>query len=488
MELKRNNTLALLILVFFGIIYTIQVVINHYYFRTYALDYGFYNQAFWDFAHFRMNKNTVFEPDLINYFQVHPAFTLPIISPLYWIFNPIFGTYSLLIIQNIFILLGGAGTYLYIKRKTENNLLAILALIHFNVVWGHYSALAADYIDTTLAASIVPLFLYFFDKRKIVWAAICFLFIILTKENMPIWFIFICITLILMYKEMYFKKLALIFLISSIAYLIIAFKLIIPYFENPEFPYWGFAYSALGENISEAFKFIFLHPLKTVKLLFVNHTDNSFFDKVKFEFYYVFLISGGIFLFLKPKYLIVFIPVIAQKMFNDSFSRWGIDGFYSIEVVSVLSVFLFMSLQIFKKPKVQIILGIVITVLTLSITMVKMNSREISWFDKSKEKIYDPKFYEPPFDVKKVSLNLEIIPKNAKVTAMSSVLPHLSQRNYIQLFPDVKDSEYIVFLIGTNPYPLNSIQFNEQKEKYLNDNNWQVLIDDSPLLILKRKV
>ena len=71
---RFQNTLLFATILLFGIIYTVIVVSNHYLFRTYALDYGFYNQAFWDFAHLRVSPNTVFEPILGNFFEVHPAF------------------------------------------------------------------------------------------------------------------------------------------------------------------------------------------------------------------------------------------------------------------------------------------------------------------------------------------------------------------------------------------------------------------------------
>ena len=78
----------------------------------------------------------------------------------------------------------------------------------------------------------------------------------------------------------------------------------------------------MGNNIPEVLIFIIKHPFETIKLLFINNSGNHDFDGVKFEFYYAFLLSGGIFLFLKPQFLIMFILLIAQKMLNDSYIRW----------------------------------------------------------------------------------------------------------------------------------------------------------------------
>jgi uncharacterized membrane protein len=488
-KIKLLHLLFWGLFVFFMVLYTTQVVLNHYYMRTYALDYGFYNQAFWDFAHFRTNSNTVFEPALGNYFQIHPAFTLPLISPLYWIFNPFFGTYSLLIIQNIFILLGGYGTYLFIKRKTDNEIIAILAFVHYNVIWGHFSALASDYIDTTVASSMVPLFFLFFDKKKYVLASLFFLFVIICKENMPIWFIFISITLILLYKDRISRWMAAGYALFSLAYLVFLFKVLIPHFQDPNLPYWGFAYSALGKNPAEAIRFIFTHPWETAKLLFINHSGDPTFDGIKLEFYQVFLLSGGILLFLRPVYFIPFIPIIAQKVFNDSYIRWGIMGFYSIEVVSILTLAVFLATSHLKSVILKYGLYLILCIVSLRVTLIKMEERTSKWYDASKENLTSRVFYTSPKEVRHIrELIRENIPPDANVAAMQDIVPHLAYRKNISIFPYVRQAEYIVFLLNGNKYPLKGEKFILEKDKYLNDSTtWKEIINEYPLLILKRR-
>jgi uncharacterized membrane protein len=486
--LKRHFIFWTLFLVFAGI-YTTQVVLNHFFMRTYALDYGFYNQAFWDFAHLRINSNTIFEPPLANYFQIHPAFTLPLLSPLYWIFNPLFGTYSLLIIQNMFIVAGGYATFLLIQRKTGNYWIALLAFIHYNLLWGHFSALASDYIDATVVSSTVPLFLLYFDKRKYGLASLIFLFIIVCKENMPIWFVFISITLLLLYKDRLARKAALAYGFFSLLYLVVQFKILIPYFWNPDNPYWGFAYSALGKTPFEALMHIAGHPLETLRMLFINHLGDPSYDGIKTEFYMVFLISGGILLFLRPVYLLMFIPLIAQKMFNDSFVRWGILGFYSIEVVSVLSLAVFLATGWIKNNSLKYALYIILCFSTLAVTLVKMNHRTAIWYDATKENLLSRSFYTSVNDVRKIRKQIrESVPADSHVAANQDIVSHLSQRKNISLFPYVRNSEYVIFLLNGNKYPLGEDQFIREEEKYLHNPAWKQVVNDYPLLILKRRV
>ncbi len=483
----RNNWILCTIIGLFGILYCVISFSNHYFFRTFWADYAIYNNAFYDFAHFRINRNPLFEPPLNNFFQVHMSFTLVALTPFYWLFGWLLGTYTLLFVQVLFLLLGGYGVYLLIKLKSNNFLLAILAMFHYFILWGHYSCLAADYIDCTVAASVVPLFIYFFEKRRFVLASLCFVFIIIAKENMPLFLIFISLFLIFIHRKE--KKLVLInvcYIGIALSYFLFCFYYLIPLLEDPNRPYWGFAYSALGTNIKDAFLFLITHPVKSFLLLFQNHNDNVGYDGIKAEFYYVALLSGGIFLVCRPKYLILFIPIVAQKMYNDNFLRWGINSFYSIEVVSILSIAVFLAIQEFKNQTLKNFFAIALCLSTTAITLVKLDHRTSLWYDSTKEKFYDKKMYQTDFDVRKVNEHFKIIPDDAAVCSSENLTSHFAFRSHIHAFPFVRESDYIVLLFDHSTYPLTKEQFELEKNKYLSDKNWTKLVDDYPLLILKK--
>jgi len=108
MEIKVSRN-GYIILAAFGLLILGIGLLNHYFFRTFGLDYASYNFAWYDYAHFRVSSCPLYYWDTNNltFFQDHFSFTLILLAPLYWIFTPFFGTYSLIIIQNGFILLGG---------------------------------------------------------------------------------------------------------------------------------------------------------------------------------------------------------------------------------------------------------------------------------------------------------------------------------------------------------------------------------------------
>src|SRR5665647_698966 len=96
-----RKQIPLLVLIGFGILFFSMGILNHYFYRTYTHDYGNYNFAFWDYAHFRLSPITTFRG---NFLQDHFSFTLMYFVPVYWLFNWLTQTYTLILIQYSLVL------------------------------------------------------------------------------------------------------------------------------------------------------------------------------------------------------------------------------------------------------------------------------------------------------------------------------------------------------------------------------------------------
>ena len=135
-NLNKARIVRISVIIGFAIIYSVISLVNHYTFRTFAWDLGIYNQAMFDYSHFRINSNTVIQPCISNLLGDHFELVLPIISPLYYLF----GYYTLLIVQIAAILMGGFGIYKYIELISNKSYMALLAMIQFFSFYGIYSA------------------------------------------------------------------------------------------------------------------------------------------------------------------------------------------------------------------------------------------------------------------------------------------------------------------------------------------------------------
>src|SRR5688572_26649804 len=93
----RPSWFVWIIILFFACVYFSISIYNHYNFRTFAFDLGIKNQVLWDYAHGRMNYNSLM-PELdgkVNVLANHFEPVLFIFAPLYYIF----GSYTLLLVQ-----------------------------------------------------------------------------------------------------------------------------------------------------------------------------------------------------------------------------------------------------------------------------------------------------------------------------------------------------------------------------------------------------
>lgn len=478
------------IIVFFGFLIFVMGITNHYLFKTVTWDYANYNFAFWDYSHFRISRVPTW-PGNINFLQDHFSLTLMYFIPLYWLFNWITGTYTLIIIQCCLVLLAAWYSLKIVQLKTNNFWLHTGVLVFYFLLLGRYTSFSGDVNLAIISACFIPIFIYYFEIKRYGIALIILILALFSRENISIWFVFIFIVLTIQHRK---EKKAVLFsmtgILISIIFFVLFFRVFIPALETEDKQFSLFNYSALGENPGEALSFIIKNPIETIKLFFINHSGNPAYDGVKAEFYFVYIISGGFVLFLRPQYFIWFIPIVAQKVLNDSFIRWGIATYYSIEVVTLLPLSVFLTLSSLKSVKIQNILAILLCIATLGVTAHKLDrvNNKIPWtLTPSKVKIYDKNFFKAPFNIKKVNRLLGSIPCDAKVSASNVIAPHLAQRQYIYFFPAVHDAEYIVFSVFDDYYLMSAEENEKYRKQYLNSPEWKIIAKEYPVFLLKKR-
>jgi len=484
-NLNKTNNIRILVILGFAILYSTISMVNHYMFRTYALDLGIYNQAMYDYAHFRINHNTVFQPDFGNLLSDHFELLLIIVSPLYYLF----GSYTLLIVQIVALLLGGQGIYKYVELISNSRKLAIAAMIQFFLFYGIYSALTFDYHNNVVGTMLVPWIFYFIHKNK--WKQSVFLFVLflVSKENMALWGFFIFAGIMIMYRKDRKKLIfSAILCVVSLAYFLFVVKWLIPFLGKPGNGYMHFRYSVLGNNINEALTTIITRPLYAFKLLFINPLGTVEGDYVKTELHLAILLSGGILLFFRPYYLIMLLPIYGQKLFCDYVTYWGLGCHYSIEFAPIITIGAFTFINNIQKQRTRRNITYLLILFTAYVTLRTFRDDTYTYFTRENQRFYLKEHYTRAFDIKKAYSILKLIPENVPVSAQDEFVPRLAFREKIYTFPNVVDAEYILLLLeGGSYYPLFKEQYEQKVYEYLKNNTWSVFYNDYPFLILKKK-
>lgn len=477
----EKNKYLLLILVFFGIIYSLISFPNHYFFRTYALDLGLYTNALFKYGHFNFADSLMIKNFYESLLGGHFDLYLILLSPLHYLF----GTYTLLILQIVFILIGSVGVFTFFKlQENDKPIIAYWAMIYFLLFFAVFSAVSYDFHSVVIASSLIPWFFYQFKKQNYLSSLLLLVFILISQENISLFMLFISVGLLFEYRK---NKEALYVLLGfsslSLLYFICVAHLIIPLFSINE-SYTGFLYTQLGKTPLDALQNIISNPFHFVRLLFENHSLNVKHNYIKMEMHLFLLFSGSYLLFLKPQYFIMLIPIYVQKFFHDLSGVWGVGGQYSIEFAPIFALGIFSVIHDFKnKPTKNALISMVM--IGAIFTTIRSMDKTIEFTNKTNIRFYKIAHYQKNYNVSEVYKQINLIPADARVSAQSPFVPHLALRNYIYQFPIIKDAEYIIYSSKESPYPLKKEEFLAEITKLENSNLWKIIFKNEHLSVLK---
>ncbi|MBL4709498.1 MAG: DUF2079 domain-containing protein, partial [Flavobacteriales bacterium] len=338
--------------------------------------------------------------------------------------------------------------------------------------------------------SLVPWFFYFIFKEKWAWGVVFSLLIISCKENMAIYMALIAVGLLFTYKTSAVIRRALTFSsIFGILYFGVVVGYIIPWLDNDGLAYNHFNYAILGESWSEGIRNMISDPLKYLKLLFVSHHHDQYFEGLKLKSWFVFAISGGIVAIINPRFLLVVGFIFVQKMFNDSPGKWGIGAQYTVVLTPLITIALFQAISMLKNRGIKWSLAILSVFTIMGTTLYCIEYDDLSFMDKNRIKFYEETHYRNDFmNNELIFEKLKLVPKDAPVSAEGNILPHLSLREKIYTFPTVADADYIVLLPNDHfTYPLEKSDFLSRVERFRQNKDWAIEYEGVDLLIFKKK-
>ncbi|MCF8373693.1 MAG: DUF2079 domain-containing protein [Bacteroidales bacterium] len=465
-------------------------ILNHYFFRTHTFDYAAYNFSFFDYSHFRISPSPIYWSNSMSFFQDHFSLTLFYFIPIYWLFNWLTGTYTLILIQAFFILFGAWGTYKYVKLKTVSENLALFAMLFYFLLYGRYSAYNTDVNLMIILSGVVPAWLYYFEKKM--WLTFSFwtLFLVLGRESIPLWLIFISLFLVIdNWQDKEKRRWAWYTMGFSLISFVLIMEVFIPMTENPARPFSLFNFNALGKTPLEVLLFMFNYPEQVFYMLFENHLPKGGSPHFKLEMYYVYLVSGGFLLFRHPKYFIPFIPIVLQKVLNDSDTRWGIYSYYTIEFATLLPLFVFVVIKDLKGRYVQKFLPWIVCTLAILVTVNKMKSSntQLSWDHSTKFNFYRQGMYSSELDIDQMYETLKMIPDTAAVSSTGNFCPHLANREYCYYFPRVEEAEYIILQLDVPQFMVTEAQLLAELNKYIFNPKWTVVKHEGSIILLKKQ-
>jgi len=356
----------------------------------------------------------------------------------------------------------------------------------FYLFFGTLAALAYDYHSNVISAMALPFFFLMVNRKSWGKAFALLVFMCLGKENVSLFLFFVSLGLFWKYfKSKESRKYILLFAGFSVVYFLFMVKWVMPTIAGEkDFVHFG-KYPVLGGDMTAAIKFMIIHPLEFIRLLFVNHMpEDPTYNNEKVFFYLVLFVAGGWALFVRPWYFVMILPIIIQKELTNQPSTWGCVYQYSIEFapVVVVAVMEVVSKLKFNSNRV----GALLIFFTLSSTVYGLVERSKAW-EKERFIFWQKPHFKPHYDLSDVKALMARIPADAAVMANSAYVGQLAYRDKCYTLPFVKDAEFILISSVESTYPLSVDQTNEFIQAIQVDSAWNLVEQRGHVYLFQRK-
>ena len=472
---------GIVVLVLFGVSYMLIGPANHLMFRTYALDLGAYTHASWCYGHGILPDRSLFRADSDPMLADHFDLMLMLWSQLTWIF----GEWTLLLVQIAAVLLGAAGMWRLVRAITGDAVLAILAMTATLGFFGVFTALAFDYRSNVVAAMVLPWWLLALHQGHLGRSWLLLFLMLMAKENMGLWLFVVSLSAIaLPYLPRKVTRPLMLQAAVSLCWSLIAIGILMPWSDTSG--EYHLAGSFLPKNPIEAgildLLLPFFHDVQGI---------NPLGDRIKLEWYLVVVLSGGWALVRNWPYLIMSIPLVAQKMLHVDPSKWGLFAHYSIEFSVLLPLAAFTLIAGLPERRWRLVSGLTTVLLVMLGTFHTLylpeEHRDPEHGQHDRLRFWSVGHFTPELDKPTVNEAIGRIPEEAPVSTLNNLVPHLTTREHVYMFPLLANAEYVLLVRDAYPWPMGMEEYAGRIEGLLASPEWDLVFERNGTLLFSRR-
>jgi uncharacterized membrane protein len=436
-------------------------VFRHATFRSNALDLGYLDQVVWNTAHGAPFANTIKGDNWPSYLAGHFAPAIALLAPLVWVWDDV---RVLLLAQAGALALAGLPVYALFRRYGNWVALAVLAAFYVNP-WLHRGNLH-DFHTMLLAAPLISLAVFGVIRHRYALAAVALLAALPVKEDMGLVMALFGLYLLLFQRKDAWQW-GVLLLVAGLLWVSLAVLVVIPWFAASDgYRIMGFRYAFLGETPAEAVWTLMRDPLVAVRQVL---RQNKLLALVRFLASMAFapLLGGG--------FLVVALPLIWYLQLSDHRTLALLEQWH---VATFLSVFFgAIAIGFRRMPK----RGWAVTAAVLLVAGSAAFVLDGSVFRLLREPGMAP-------ERRALARGLMAqIPAEASVSAQDELLPHLSHRREIYLFPTVEKADYVVMDRFGSTYPLESEDYAVFWEAAQDPFEYDKVYDEHGFILLRRQ-
>src|SRR6266566_4715667 len=477
---------------------------------TPAEDLGTMDQAVWSLTHGQLFHQTVCNivsdtnctsVNGVSRFAIHFELVLFLVSLFYLIVS---SPKTLLVLQTLVVAAGAFPAFWLARLRLRNELAAVGIAVLYLLYPALQQAEIFDFHAVTLTCALLLFTLYFMYTRRTVWLFVFAILSMACKEELPAVIAIFGLWSIL-FQQRWRSGLALVVL--AFAWLGIAL-LSYHFFSPTGRPLLASRYTYLGSGpVQIALNFL-RHPVSLLK---------QQVWEIHHRYYLQLLLApAGYLPLLAPWVLVLAVPSIALNLFSSDPNQYVGVFQYSAEIVPIL-IFATIEAVVFivwlvqwvikrlqeqrtqvqadgtpaaatasARPRhIQRWLHPILLAVLIVFALVNVVREDFT---------YGSLAFSQGFTWPQVTAHdqlaqrfVDMIPPSASVSAQSNLVPHISERTNIYMFPYGNDRADYIFLDVTNyTYPLYSGQYNQDVNQILLGGNYGIVAAQDGYLLLKR--
>ncbi|MEE8410548.1 MAG: DUF2079 domain-containing protein [Myxococcota bacterium] len=414
------------------LIFFVQSYRRHLWFGSGGKDLGLFHQSVWLLSRLETPNNTVMG---MHAFADHMEIIDVAAAPLQWLW-PSAG--ALLLFQAVIVGLGAVPVFELASRKLESRGAGLALAVVYLSCLDMQNAVMFDWNPTTCGAGLIPWVVWFFERRRAVAFGVALAALALTKENLVLYGLGLCLTLAVGSR----RRLPLAAAAVLAVWFAVEMKFLFPIFRGDGFRH--LRYEALGDSAGEIVVNAVASPYRSFALLF---TPGGKINGLLAPF-----ASVAFACWLAPRWAFAFAPALLERFWSSHSNRWwGHHYGAGIGVVAVLAAI--DGLARFKKlvrgPHARELMGVAIIAVLLS-------SLALSTWGRSG---YGPlwwwrhPYYTTAQDRIDANAIIDQIPAEASVAAQNHLMPHLSARREIYQINRPIRAEYVALDLVQSAWP-----------------------------------
>lgn len=409
-----------LLIFFFALLYLLYSYLSFSHFHYPARDLGEYTQVVWNLSQGRLPESTV--KPAKNYFGLYFQ---PILIPISFLFKFWPTALFLLLFQSLLIVFSGWAIYQLAERELGRRSAFFLTSSYLSF-FGIQNALAFGFYPITLATTFFAFSLYWVQKRRWSLFFLAVFLALLCQENVALYLLFLGIYLLVVLGE---RKIGfLVILLSLFWYFLIVFYLM-PKISGLPYPH-----------------FVFEPPWR------------FFWPPVKIKTFF-FLFGSVFFLnFFSPSEVLLSLPMIFEQFLIARPTHWTVRFHYNVSIAPPLFFALVFSLKRWKeKEKLAFLLFFWAFFLTF-------------FFNLPLSKLISPSFYQMKEREKAFLQMVNLVPREASISACDTLVPLLSTRREIYHFSSSREElrrrpQFILLGGGGDCWPLQKKSYEAEVKK-----------------------